>query len=503
MSLAEELLNSIDETTPEGHIVIGSDRYVTVPDELKRLAVQYDHDIETVTFDCPRYWDGIDMSVMKIYINYLRIDNEPGMYIAKNVTVDDSDETIMHFDWTISRNVTMLPGKLVFLVCIKKADSDGNEVNHWNSELCKDCYISEGLECDQTITLAYPDILAQWYAEVTDTKNLLLSARDAGEFDGATFMPHVALDGTISWTNDKGKTNPKPANIRGSDGVSPVITVTDTTGGHRVTITDVNGTQYFDVKDTTVEASDAVNRLIRNQSVTAAGDGTAYTVTINGITSLDAGLEFVIIPDTDSTVSNPTLNLNGLGAKYIRRRLSSGTKPSTDGGSDNWLAANSPVRVMYDGMWWIADVPRPVASDIIGVSNDYTTSEAGSIAGSVGVNALYNMLQSIKSFNTKKGDGITISYNDFLCYVTISKSVIKPTNNDTLVAWPTGVSYVGINDWIHQTNLMSSGWIPNGIAVYLSMTSSGIKVRYSSTSVSDCVISDIFFVDRNQFIISE
>lgn len=35
----------------------------------------------------------------------------------------------------------------------------------------------------------------------------------------------------------------------GADGVSPTITVEEITGGHRVTITDVNGTQSFDVMD--------------------------------------------------------------------------------------------------------------------------------------------------------------------------------------------------------------------------------------------------------------
>jgi hypothetical protein len=37
----------------------------------------------------------------------------------------------------------------------------------------------------------------------------------------------------------------------GEDGVSPVITVTDITGGHRVTISDADGTQSFDVMDGT------------------------------------------------------------------------------------------------------------------------------------------------------------------------------------------------------------------------------------------------------------
>ena len=53
------------------------------------------------------------------------------------MSVDDSDNSIMHFDWIISKNVTMAIGKLAFLVCIKKVDLDGNEVNHWNSELYK------------------------------------------------------------------------------------------------------------------------------------------------------------------------------------------------------------------------------------------------------------------------------------------------------------------------------------------------------------------------------
>ena len=55
----------------EEHIIIGRDRYITVPEGLKRIAVQYDHNVETVTFDCPRYWDEHDLSTMNIYINYI------------------------------------------------------------------------------------------------------------------------------------------------------------------------------------------------------------------------------------------------------------------------------------------------------------------------------------------------------------------------------------------------------------------------------------------------
>ena len=36
--------------------------------------------------------------------------------------------------------------------------------------------------------------------------------------DGTTFTPTVSEDGVLSWTNDGGKTNPEPVNIKGEDG---------------------------------------------------------------------------------------------------------------------------------------------------------------------------------------------------------------------------------------------------------------------------------------------
>lgn len=168
MSLTDELLDSLTDEEiaaytadyeTEPHIVISNDRYITVPEQLKRIAVQYDHDIETVIFDCPRYWDGLDMSKMKIYINYMRQDKVRGSKLAENITIDEIDNSIMHFEWTVSNNVTLVAGKLSFLICIKKTDSSGQEINHWNSELCRDVFISEGLECGEPIISQYPDII--------------------------------------------------------------------------------------------------------------------------------------------------------------------------------------------------------------------------------------------------------------------------------------------------------------------------------------------------------
>lgn len=166
MSEASELLNSLSEDDiatytaepeTEEHIVVGEDRFITVPDTLKRIAVQHDHNIETVTFDCPRYWDKHDMSLMKVYINYRRPDGVVGCYVADNVRADETNESIMHFDWTITKNVTVVEGTLTFLVCVREVDAKGYERNHWNSETNDDLYISEGLECDCASPEIHPD----------------------------------------------------------------------------------------------------------------------------------------------------------------------------------------------------------------------------------------------------------------------------------------------------------------------------------------------------------
>ena len=157
MSLGTELLDeisqngvavaSVDPSTEE-HIVINDNRFISVPNSLKRIAVQFDHDVETVTFDCPRYWDGLDMSSMAVYINYMLPNKAKGYCIAKNVIIDESDSNVIHFDWTIGNGVTYVSGPLSFLICIKKTNSQGEVINHWNSELNTEMYISDGLECD-------------------------------------------------------------------------------------------------------------------------------------------------------------------------------------------------------------------------------------------------------------------------------------------------------------------------------------------------------------------
>ena len=299
MSQADELLNQLSEDgislqlanpETEPHIVVGDDRVISVPKELQRIAVQHDHNVETVTFDCPRYWDDLDMSELSIYINYMRKDRVVGCYKATDISVDADNDRIMHFNWLISHNVSDAVGQLKFLVCIKKGDADGYEVNHWNSELNTEMYISEGLETGEAVINPYPDIISQWEDEVQAVKDILLAARDSGEFDGATFTPAVDDDGNLSWTNDKGRINPATKNIKG---YSPKIIVKEIAGGKQLVITDYSGSQTIDILNGT--------------------DGTnGYSPKIV-VRDVDGGKELVI---TDYSGSQTVKILNGTdGAK--------------------------------------------------------------------------------------------------------------------------------------------------------------------------------------------
>lgn len=76
--------------------------------------------------------------------------------------------------------------------------------------------------------------------------------------DGVTFTPSVSADGVISWTNDGGKDNPAPVNIKGNPGTDGVgvqsvvqtTTSTDDGGDNIITVTLTNGnTATFTVKN--------------------------------------------------------------------------------------------------------------------------------------------------------------------------------------------------------------------------------------------------------------
>jgi len=126
---------------------------------------------------------------------------------------------------------------------------------------------------DSSATITVTDATGTTSVEIHDGQTGATGAT------GVTFTPSVDEDGDLSWTNDGGRTNPETVNIKGdpftyddfteeqlaaltgpagadgadgadgTDGVSPTISSSSITGGHRLTIVDVNGTTTVDVMD--------------------------------------------------------------------------------------------------------------------------------------------------------------------------------------------------------------------------------------------------------------
>lgn len=104
-----------------------------------------------------------------------------------------------------------------------------------------------------------------------------------------------------------------------------------------------------------------------NIGITTAGNGSAYTATVPGITALASGVSFIMVPHVVSSSTTPTLNVNSLGAKNIKRRLSSISTSVQSGYSNTWLAKGTPFRVTYDGTQWIVEgLTKPAVADLYG-----------------------------------------------------------------------------------------------------------------------------------------
>lgn len=118
---------------------------------------------------------------------------------------------------------------------------------------------------------------------------------------------------------------------------------------------------------------------------TTSGSGTAYTAVLDPApASLYAGMVITIIPHTASTGTSATLNVNGLGAKQFRQRgYTTGTLYTPNTAS--FLTANKPVRLVYDGTYWVElDYSKPQWADVQSKPSSFTPASHAAAATTYG-----------------------------------------------------------------------------------------------------------------------
>lgn len=135
----------------------------------KTTLMQFDHNSERFTFECPRYIEAHDMSECnKVEVHYLNIDGNrqnSGVYVVDDFQVMDGDETQVTCSWVISSNATQLAGTLSFLLrflCV-----DGDIITYsWNTDMFTAQKVSKGIDASGAFETEYADVIEQWKASV-------------------------------------------------------------------------------------------------------------------------------------------------------------------------------------------------------------------------------------------------------------------------------------------------------------------------------------------------
>ena len=99
-------------------------RNITVPKELKTIAVTGDHNAETIYFEVDQYFDNYDLSLLNCIVQYRNALNEEDI-MACNI-----DEYLpngkIRLGWTITQHVAIAKGNVTFAVRFFKVEEDEN-----------------------------------------------------------------------------------------------------------------------------------------------------------------------------------------------------------------------------------------------------------------------------------------------------------------------------------------------------------------------------------------
>ncbi len=152
------MVAQVNDTWIDDVVVIDNDlRTIIIPESITLLGVESDENVQTLHFQMPKTYKGLDLSEFDIRINYMNANN-----VGDTYAVDDSEisgENIV-FTWTVGRVACMYKGNTKFIVCLKKKDASGNVLKEFNTSLAS-LPVLEGLETTESVVAENPDIIEQ------------------------------------------------------------------------------------------------------------------------------------------------------------------------------------------------------------------------------------------------------------------------------------------------------------------------------------------------------
>lgn len=143
------------------HIVIDEKLNIHIPESLKTIP-QYNHNVQTYTIDCPRFTqNGEDMLKMVPFISVEKKGvKEPVSVACTAPELDATDENIVHFNWTIKREVSDTVGKIGIVVCVRRSEEENLE-NAWHTFRNEEIEIKKGIDCGLDMLMQYPGLIEE------------------------------------------------------------------------------------------------------------------------------------------------------------------------------------------------------------------------------------------------------------------------------------------------------------------------------------------------------
>lgn len=263
-------------------------RVINIPEDYI-IGVESDEKSDRMYFQCPKIvGDNVDLSKLKLYVNFENANKERDNYFVDDVTVNEGN---ILFSWLFSRKVTKYKGDVKFIVCAKK--SEDNLTLEWNTTVAKGLSL-EGIEVElsdeeQSIASDYLIQLEKELSALAESENNRLLTTSSNQITNITNKgseqvqlventAKKALDSIPSTYTDLQKqvNEVEDRELKDANGITQELTITD--GYAQLTDAATKRLNSLVIKGNTVQNSTEGLNLI---------NCTAKTTTINGITMVN------------------------------------------------------------------------------------------------------------------------------------------------------------------------------------------------------------------------
>lgn len=298
-------------------------RVINIPEDYI-IGVESDEKSDRMYFQCPKIvGDNVDLSKLKLYVNFENANKERDNYFVDDVTVNEGN---ILFSWLFSRKVTKYKGDVKFIVCAKK--SEDNLTLEWNTTVAKGLSL-EGIEVElsdeeQSIASDYLIQLEKELSALAESENNRLLTTSSNQITNITNKgseqvqlventAKKALDSIPSTYTDLQKqvNEVEDRELKDANGITQELTITD--GYAQLTDTATKRLNSLVIKGNSYQLNTSGKNLLLIYK---------QTQTVNGITlTYDNDNKVVIANGTATSWTNIALGVfdfkKGITYKFV------------------------------------------------------------------------------------------------------------------------------------------------------------------------------------------